>query len=166
MSAMGSQITSLTIVYSTVHSSGADQRKHQSSVPLVFVRGIHPWPMNSPHKGPVMRKMFPFDDVIMNTFRVMHNDRQFGNIFKCIFLMKKVEFRLKFHWSLFVMDQLIISQCEKYLASTIFWPWRQNQNIATIYWHPPLNPPTPNTTHTPTPTPLKINSKVLFAFYV
>ena len=30
-----------------------------------FVRGIHRWPMNSPHKGPVTRKMFPFDDVIM-----------------------------------------------------------------------------------------------------
>ena len=23
------------------------------------------WPVNSPHKGPVTRKMFPFDDVIM-----------------------------------------------------------------------------------------------------
>ena len=27
--------------------------------------GIHRWPMNSPHKGPVTRKMFPFDYVIM-----------------------------------------------------------------------------------------------------
>ena len=26
---------------------------------------IHRWPMNSPHKGPVTRKMFPFDNVIM-----------------------------------------------------------------------------------------------------
>ena len=45
--------------------SGADQIKHQSSASLAFVRGIHRWPVNSPHKGPVMRKMFPFDDVIM-----------------------------------------------------------------------------------------------------
>ena len=45
---------------------GADQRKHQSSTSLAFVRGIHRGPMNSPHKGPVTRKMFPFDDVIMN----------------------------------------------------------------------------------------------------
>ena len=45
--------------------SGADQRKHQSPVSLPFVRGIHRWPVNSPHKGPVTRKMFPFDDVIM-----------------------------------------------------------------------------------------------------
>ena len=61
---MASQITSLTIVYSTVYS-GTDQRKHQSSASLVFVRGIHRWPVNSPHKGPVTRKMFPFYDVIM-----------------------------------------------------------------------------------------------------
>ena len=66
MGAMASQITSLTIVYSTVHS-GADQRKHQSSASLAFVRGIHRSPVNSPHKGPVTRKMFPFDDVIMIT---------------------------------------------------------------------------------------------------
>ena len=64
MSVMTSQITSLTIVYSTVYS-GADQRKHQSSASLAFVRGIHRWPVNSPHKWPVTRKMFPFDDVIM-----------------------------------------------------------------------------------------------------
>ena len=38
---MGSQITNLTIVFSTVYS-GADQRKHQSSASLDFVRGIHP----------------------------------------------------------------------------------------------------------------------------
>ena len=62
MSAMASQITSLTIVYSTVYS-GADQ-KQKSFASLAFVRGIHRWPVGSPHKGPVTRKMFPFDDVI------------------------------------------------------------------------------------------------------
>ena len=50
--AMASQITSLTIVCSTVYS-GADQRKHQSSAWLAFERGIHRWPVNSPHKWPV-----------------------------------------------------------------------------------------------------------------
>ena len=64
MSAMASPITSLTIVYSAVYS-GADQRKHQSSASLAFVRGIHHWAVNSHHKGPVTRKMFPFDDVII-----------------------------------------------------------------------------------------------------
>ena len=64
MGTMASQITSLTIVYSTVYS-GADQRKYHSSASLAFVRGIHRWPVNSPHKGSVTRKMLPFDDVIM-----------------------------------------------------------------------------------------------------
>ena len=64
MDTIASQITSLTIVYSTVYSD-ADQRKHQSSASLAFVRGIHRGPVNSPHKWPVTRKMFPFDDVIM-----------------------------------------------------------------------------------------------------
>ena len=64
MSVMASQITSFTIVYTTVYS-GADQRKHQISSSLVFVRGIHRWPVNYTHKGPVTRKMLPFDDVIM-----------------------------------------------------------------------------------------------------
>ena len=64
MSAMASQITSPVIVYSTVHP-GADQRKHQSSASLTFVRRIHWWPVNSAHKGQITRKMFPFDDVIM-----------------------------------------------------------------------------------------------------
>ena len=60
MSAMASQITSLTIVYPTVYSS-EDQRKHQSCAPLALVRGIQRRPVNSPHRGPVTRKMFPFD---------------------------------------------------------------------------------------------------------
>ena len=64
MGTMASQITSLTIVYSIVYS-GADQRKHQSSASLAFVRGILPGPLNSPLKCPVTRKMFPFDDVIL-----------------------------------------------------------------------------------------------------
>ena len=64
MSAMASQIASLTILYSTVYT-GADQRKHQSSMSLAFVQGIQWWPVNSPHKGPVSWKMFPFDEAIM-----------------------------------------------------------------------------------------------------
>ena len=64
MTTIASQITSLTIVYPTFYSC-ADQSKHQSSASLAFVWGIHRGPVNSPHKGPVTRKMFPFDDVIM-----------------------------------------------------------------------------------------------------
>ena len=66
MGARASQITNLATVYSTVYW-GADQRKHQGSTSLAFVWGIHRWPVNSPHKGPVTRKMFSFDDVIMKS---------------------------------------------------------------------------------------------------
>ena len=60
MTTMASQITSLAVVYSTVYSE-TDQRKHGLCV------GNSPGPVNSPHKGPDTRKMFPFDDVIMRS---------------------------------------------------------------------------------------------------
>ena len=61
---IASQITDISIIYSTV-CSGADQGKIQSSASLAFVRGIHRWPVISPQKGSVTRKMFPFEGVIM-----------------------------------------------------------------------------------------------------
>ena len=64
MGMITSQITSLTVVYSTVYS-GADQRKHENSASVAFARGIHQGPVNSPHKWPVTRQMFSLDDVIM-----------------------------------------------------------------------------------------------------
>ena len=76
MGPIASQITSPTIVYSTVYSD-ADQGIHQSSASLAFVRVIHRGPVNSPHKWPVTRKMFPFDDVIMLFLR-----------FKCVLISK------------------------------------------------------------------------------
>ena len=97
MGTIASQITSLTIVYSTVYS-GADQRKHQSSASLAFVRVIHRGPANFPHKWPVTRKMFRFDDVIMRGFAVCctlfsyhigQNGRYFADyIFKCLFAIE------------------------------------------------------------------------------
>ena len=72
MGTIASQITGVSMVSSTV-CSGADQRKQQSSASLAFMRGIHWWPMNSPHKGPVTRKMFPLDDVIMVHNPVLHD---------------------------------------------------------------------------------------------
>ena len=71
MGAIASQITSRTIVYSIVYSD-ADQRKHQSSTSLAFVRGIHRGPVNSSHKWPATRKMFPFDDVVMWNSQWLH----------------------------------------------------------------------------------------------
>ena len=70
MSTMASQITSPTIVCSNVYS-GADQRKHQSSASLAFVRGIHLWLVNSSHKGSVTQKMFPFGDAFMFTIYIV-----------------------------------------------------------------------------------------------
>ena len=64
--AMASQITGVSIIYPTI-CSGADLRTRQSSASLALVRGIHRSPVNSPHKGPVTREVFPFNDVIMNT---------------------------------------------------------------------------------------------------
>ena len=75
MSVIASQITSLVIVYSTVYSA-VDQRKHQSSASQAFVRGIHRGPVNSPHKWPVTRKMFLFDDVIMKPWRTVLSQEQ------------------------------------------------------------------------------------------
>ena len=100
MSLMASPITSLTIVYSTIYSD-ADHRKHQSSASLAFVQGIHQWPVNSLHKGPVARKMFSFDDVIMTlTLTVLD-------------------------------IQLLISHHEDFLCGTPskFWEMRENTNI-------------------------------------
>ena len=73
MGGMASQITSLTIVYSTVYS-GADQRKHQSSASLAFVCGIRRLSVNSPHKWPVTQKMVSFDDVIIQISRLSNGD--------------------------------------------------------------------------------------------
>ena len=56
MSVMASEITSVSVVYSTI-CLGPDHRKHQSSASLAFVWGIHWWPVNSPHKWPVTRKI-------------------------------------------------------------------------------------------------------------
>ena len=66
MSAIASQISGFSIVCPNV-DSGTDQRNHQSSASLAFVRGFHRSPVNSQHKRPVSRKMFPFDDVIMGS---------------------------------------------------------------------------------------------------
>ena len=74
MTMLASQISSLPVVCSIVYSD-VNQSKHQSSASLAFVREIHRGPVNFPHKWPVTRKMFPFDDVIMIFFRgrTQHN---------------------------------------------------------------------------------------------
>ena len=82
MGAIASQITTLTIVYPTLYSE-ADQRKHQSSASLAFVRGIHRGSGTSPHKWLVTRKMLPFDDVIMKivVIVIMWNTNSYAGAF-------------------------------------------------------------------------------------
>ena len=65
MGAMASQITSLTIVYSTVYS-GADQRKRVTDL----CAGNSPVTGEFPAKWPVTRKMFPFDAVIIHSVQL------------------------------------------------------------------------------------------------
>ena len=61
---MASQITSLTIVYSTVYSD-ADQRKHQSSASLAFVREILPVTGEFPAQMASNAEMFPISIIAM-----------------------------------------------------------------------------------------------------
>ena len=72
--------------------------------------GNSPGPVNSPHKGPVTRKMFPFDDVIMESMHCGWDEmvdilQLFWNYYSCT---KAVVFWLIFHWNLFTWDQLKI----------------------------------------------------------
>ena len=75
MTTMASQITSLTVVYSTLLFRRRSKKTSKLRVTVLCV-GNSPGQVNSPHKGPVTRKMFPFDDVIMslssNDFMARH----------------------------------------------------------------------------------------------
>ena len=138
---MASQITSLTIVYSTLYSD-ADQRKHQSSVSLAFVRGIHRGPVNSPYKWPVTRKRFPFDDVIMYNQFVTDSHPfsvrdKWGKFSECKILGP-------FHWQFLLVFQIrwgvhltasqlqSIRSQQKFVLATILQLSRYFQNAAVI----------------------------------
>ena len=58
-------------------------KKTSSSASLAFMRGIHRWPVNSPYKGPVEKKMFPFDDVFMHIAYI-------NNINICVWLQNQL----------------------------------------------------------------------------
>ena len=118
MSKIASQITSLTIVYSTIYS-GADQSKHQSSASLAFVWGIHRGPVNSPHKWPVTRKMFPFDDVIMvysvgghqrsrRLFLLATNNFSFGQTIKFFTVHGTISLRAKLNSSVEITKKTLL----------------------------------------------------------
>ena len=137
MTMLASQITSLTVVYSIVHSC-VNQRKHQSSASLAFVREIHRGPVNFPHKWPVTRKMFPFDDVIMKWLSLeMYYTDSFGWNLQACFLWDTGNF----HWrtnavlrqSPTVLMFVDITGAPKllrtYVETWIYSGWRAVQNI-------------------------------------
>ena len=119
MRAMASQITGVSIVYSIV-GSGADQIRHQSSASLAFVWGIHRWPVNSPHKGRVTRKMFPFDDVIMGT----------GPTCRQVHLVHKM-LTLRI---MFCMIYMIYMYIYIHIYSWVCWKFRLI-NYFFVFWH-------------------------------
>ena len=109
------------------------RRSKKTSKLRVTMRGIHRGPVNSPHRWPVTRKMFPFDDVIMcltdprlsyrDTCQILmwfffpkyippgrnvrHSE---GYIFKCIFLNENVLISIKISLNFFPRLQLTIIQ--------------------------------------------------------
>ena len=132
MGAIASQITSLTIVYSTIHS-GADQRKHQSSASLAFVREIHRSPVNSPHKWPVTRKVFPFDDVIMVTQIMFQWGRVIGVL--CEFKSwRSIFFLCLYFLSLF--SRIYIHYYNSTLLSIYQFNWHSSHLFIPERWSP------------------------------
>ena len=111
MGAVATQITDVSVAYSTV-CSGVDQGKNQSSASLAFVKGIHRWPVNSPHKGPVTQKMFPFDDVIM----MLHSGWRFGPRASSAVMMTET---IRCIWVADIMTCLAIT-LEAYMSRMIY----------------------------------------------
>ena len=81
---IASQITSFTLVYLIVYS-GADKKKTSKLCVTSHCAGKSPGPVNSPHKWPVTRKMFPFDDYIMQLWTTHH-------------ITEPCDFRLSLHY--------------------------------------------------------------------
>ena len=114
MSAMASQITSPTIAYSIIYSC-AGQRKHQSSASLAFVREFHRWPVDSPLKGPVTRKMF----ITRNSEVIMFSPCVFVCV--CLCLSRCLSGRFKYeglvpHKQYFAGTSLGMSSCASYVS--------------------------------------------------
>ena len=131
MGAMASQITSPTIVCSIVHA-GADQRKHQSSASLAFERWIRRWPLNSPHKRPVMQKIFPFDDVIMS-LQIQQIPLNIHAILFCLVLLV-VHYPLILNsckWSIHI-HQLIVSKGITIYSWILINQWYISHFVARI----------------------------------
>ena len=123
MCEIASQITSLPIAY-LIDYSGADQRKRQGSASLAFVRGIHRWPMNSPHKGHVTWKMFQFDDVITGRLVVLYTHGQ-----NLIHFFSELSHQYNSKYQDFVNSGMETSEFSKKL-----WNIACVSDLATVKW--------------------------------
>ena len=127
MCAIVYQITSLIIVYSTIYS-GADIRKHQSSASLAIVEGIHRWPVNSPHKWPVTRKMFPSDNVIMHIVTALALGKSFNSNDCPDALNNMAKFMESYAFHIFLPNS-------KYLSYSILMQWIGLITIMKYMYH-------------------------------
>ena len=98
--------------------------------------GIHRWPVNSSHKGPITRKMFPFDDVIMD-LHMIRAKLNFVVVWHQSIL--PISFRvnsLTLVYSCPVPMQIILNNIwiNKLRGSTRDW---RNRNTE-IYWNAPM----------------------------
>ena len=118
MGAISSQITFLTIVYLLVYSD-TDQRKHQSSVSLAFVRGIHLRPVITSYA-----EMFSFDDVIMNyTMRYDCSLAAMVNVAfpnNAVFMITTFDFYVIMHLSQ-LLHQAFPTQHRRLRRNTYWW---------------------------------------------
>ena len=102
---------------------GADQRKHQSCASLAFVWGIHQWPVDSSHKGPVTRKIFPFDDVIMHPSIYNHTEQQPDTWTLCIIS------DMDFGTNVICFSWQVPCRLRKYFL----WIWRNKKNLSVLF---------------------------------
>ena len=114
-SAVAGQITDVSIVYSNF-CSGADQKKPSKQAPR------HWWSVNSPHKGTVTRKMFPFDDVNMDALGPIPLKIYGQKYIFCFNLrLKYISVHvtiLHMHWQ--------VNCCD--ICKIVIWPNHQNLN--------------------------------------
>ena len=103
MNPITSQITSLTIVYSTADHDCLFKRRSKKTSKLCVTglcAGIHRGLVNSPHKCPVTRNIFPFDDVLMmwlwnirKMLSAIYLINAMNTVAMCIYLTRQ-----RFHW--------------------------------------------------------------------
>ena len=111
-------------------------KKHQSSASLAFVRGSLQWSVNFPHKGPVTRKMFQFDDVIMITATKLNADKHVLVLYYEIFKLY-VQFQLR---EIIQTANIFLSTWQWLILVTVQSYYNRNSlSCGDICYHVPIN---------------------------